>query len=188
VTDEAEFNFVVNEKTESMSSSFLDAMAIGDSRKLEYYVHWYIRSRYSSSRSEEFVSLKLLPTTASNRQDSIEKTRIVRMSVKATEILPLTREFPKAKIINDLEQFRQDLYPNMPKYDAKSSRAELVSALCKWRKQYFRDYPEVHNEYAESLDEMDADDRRSTVATREEQAKYPIYCLDEDIKSAFKQT
>jgi len=74
VTDEAEFNFVVNEKTESMSSSFLDAMTIGDSRKLEYYVQWYIRSRYSSSRSEEFVSLKLLPTTASSRQDSIEKT------------------------------------------------------------------------------------------------------------------
>lgn len=182
--DEADSNdnaFVVGGKP--ISNSFLNAMDIGDHRKVDYYTEWNIRWRNSAKRGEDVVSLKLLPTSALKREEDIDKMRIVRLSVDEDEIEPLVQEFPKKKILRDLDHLREDLYPEIPIFNSQAKRKVLVRALCKWRQKYFEDNPDIYEECIERLTQLETTDSTSTVEMRREQIKHPTYSLDEDVKS-----
>lgn len=141
-----------------MSSSFLSAFDLGEERAIRCYMEHDILNRGTATRSEEAVSLKLLPTAATVRTADFEKLRVIWLSVDAKELLPLKKEFPKQVIMKDLGELRTCLYPEIPEFTSRSTREEIVKSLCEHRAKYFNDFPRVREETEASVETLDLED------------------------------
>jgi hypothetical protein len=170
----------------AMSSSYLGGFDLGVERAKAYFIEHHVRRRYPTKRSEGIVSLKLLPTTHDQRVRDLEKTRTVRLSVEPRELEPMRSEFPKEKILEELNHFREYCFPEMPEYKISEGRPELVRVFCKYRKRYFELYPEVYQETKEATEQLDRSDRATNQNSRIQQIKSPIYSLTEEAKERFR--
>ena len=173
-------------KEHLMSSSLLGGFDMGIIRIQAYYDEHHGHNRFPTTRSEANVSLKLLPTTHELREKDLEKTRICRLSVLESELLPLKREFPRSLIVEELDYYRDFCFPEIPSYTQNGSRSILVAALCEHRKRYFERYPDIYENTRTSLDELDRSEAATTRVSRTEQIKSTIYSLDEGVVQTFR--
>lgn len=174
------------DKTRLVSSSYLGGYDLGVERAIAYFVQHHIDSRFSTTRSEDDVSLKLLPTTHNQRAKDLEITRIIRLSVSVDELRPLSSEFPRKKLVEELDHLRRFCFPEMPEYKESHGRPRLLDAFCQYRKRYFELHPEVFEEVKESLEHLDLSDASSSEVERSTQVQSPIYSLDEQTKALFR--
>jgi len=173
-------------KEYSMSSSILGAFDAGMQRAKAYFVQHHVRERYPIHRTEDIVSLRLLPTTHGRRKKDLETSRVVRLSVVPSVLLPLHAELPKKKILEELDQLRQFCFPEMPEFKDTDARPLLVEEFCRYRKRYFALYPDVYEDLKESLELLDESDRETTQDERRQQIVSSIYSLDEESKAIFR--
>jgi len=169
-----------------MSTLLLGGFDMGIMRMNSYYVEHHIRSRFPKTRSEGNVSLKILPTTHERREIELEKTRVCQLSVLASELEPLKKDFPRTLIVEELDHYRDYCFPEILPYKKTDSRPTLVAALCEHRQRYFERYPDIYEDTKAGLDELDRSEAATTRASRREQIKSTIYSLDEDVVEAFR--
>eukprot|EP00536_Pseudo-nitzschia_multiseries_P009181 jgi/Psemu1/22556/gm1.22556_g len=166
-------------KEHKASCSLFDGYNLGIERIKSYYVEHHIRNRYMKKRSEENVCLKLLPTTHDCRERDLGKLRALRYSCKPEDILPLLSEFPRNKILDELDHYCDYCFPELPNSTALK-RQQLVEVLCQYRKQFFKEFPEVYESTKSAVEELDQSDAATTSEDRANQIRSLIYILDED--------
>ena len=174
-------------KEHCMSSSLLGAFDLGIDRSVAYFVNHHIRHRYQKSKSEKDNSLKLLPTTHERREKDINTTIAIRLSISEEEISPLSRDFPRTMIVEELGYLRDFEFPEMREYVDTEDRPTLVKALCHYRKRYFESNPDIYRETKESIEELEHSSAATTNMTRSEQIRATIYSLDDDAINDFRR-
>lgn len=175
-------------QAEPMSKTFLSAFDLGQSRAIAYFQQHHIYDRQMVRRSEDNVSLKLLPTEALLRKRDLHRLKTVRLSIEVNELIPLTREFPVKDILKELDELRQCVYPEIPVFStAGVARKTLLECLCVFRAQYFQEFPNVYESTLVSVEAIESDDALTTPESRQQQAKSLIYSLDIDAIDVFNQ-
>ena len=175
-----------SEEEMPVSRSYLSAFDLGQQRATAYYANHHVLNRGAVTRSENEVSLKLLPIDSMTREKDLGKLKALRVSTEPKELEPLTKEFPIKKMLQELGELRECLYPEIPEDLARMKRSELVKLLCKHRKQYFLDHPQVYEDTLASVYELDKADTITSPDSRREQIKSMIYSLDDDAVALFQ--
>lgn len=182
---EAPFEFPINGTREQMSASYLSAYAIGEERLRNYYIEWHITNRHAASRAGVDRQLKLIPSQSSRRKKEIEEHRLVRLSTSVDELRDLKKLFPIQKIKEDLDQLRESHYPEIPESAGLGRREECLIELCKWRKQYFEDFPWILEEMEELADWDEFEDNQTDIESRQEALEHFIFSLHSDTVNNF---
>eukprot|EP00536_Pseudo-nitzschia_multiseries_P000949 jgi/Psemu1/2153/gm1.2153_g len=156
-------------KEHKASCSSFDSYNLGIERIKSYYVEHHIRNRYVKKRSED----------NDHRERDLGKLRVLRYSCKPEDILPLLREFPRKKILDKLDYYRDYCFLELPNSTALK-RQQLFEVLCQYHKQFFKEFPEVYESTKSAVEELDQSDAATTSKDRANQIWSFIYILDED--------
>ena len=78
------------------------------------------------------------------------------------------------------------LYDEIPENLSNKTRKDLVELLCKYRKEYFRENPQVYEDALASVENLDKADTITSRESRQQQIKSTIYSLDADAIASFQ--
>eukprot|EP00536_Pseudo-nitzschia_multiseries_P010372 jgi/Psemu1/25716/gm1.25716_g len=150
-------------KEHKASGSLFDGYNLGIERIKSYYVEHHIQNRYIKKRKRDLGKLHAL-----------------RYSCTPEDILPLSREFPRNKILDELDYYRDYcFFLELPNSTALK-RQQLIEILCQYCKQFFKEFPEAYKSTKSAVEELDQSDATTTSEDQANQIWSLIYILDED--------
>eukprot|EP00568_Trieres_chinensis_P018051 CAMPEP_0183329004 /NCGR_PEP_ID=MMETSP0160_2-20130417/84571_1 /TAXON_ID=2839 ORGANISM="Odontella Sinensis, Strain Grunow 1884" /NCGR_SAMPLE_ID=MMETSP0160_2 /ASSEMBLY_ACC=CAM_ASM_000250 /LENGTH=212 /DNA_ID=CAMNT_0025497181 /DNA_START=1161 /DNA_END=1796 /DNA_ORIENTATION=+ len=137
-----DMNSLVNLKGDKLNADFLNLHKIGKKRAIQYFVRFYIDTRYEVKRSEADRNIGLVPCTASKYQEMKDKLMQQHLSLDAKV---LKRVFVKRTALEMVEKMVATLDEHEVQFERSSpeklDKTGLLDYLIQVRRILFQHVP-----------------------------------------------